>query len=47
MRVKSPSRYVRSRQDWILGQMRGLGGVSLLYQIEPPAAKSQKKKKKT
>lgn len=45
MRVKSPSSYVRSRQEWILGQMRGLGGVSLLYQIEPPVAKSPKKKK--
>lgn len=45
MRVKSPSRYVRSRQEWILGQMRGLGGASLLYQIEPPAAAKTKKKK--
>lgn len=44
MRVKSPSRYVRSRQQWILGQMRGLGGVGLLHQIEPPAAKSQRQK---
>lgn len=45
MRVKSPSRYVRSRQQWILGQMRGLGGVGLLNQIEPPAPQSQKKRK--
>lgn len=43
MRVKSPSRYVRSRQQWILGQMRGLGGVGLLHRIEPPAVKSKKK----
>src|SRR5690348_7995310 len=26
MRVDAPSNYVRSRQQWILGQMRGLGG---------------------
>jgi monofunctional biosynthetic peptidoglycan transglycosylase len=45
LRVRSPSRYVRSRQEWILGQMRGLGGVGLLKQIEPaPATKSSKKK---
>ena len=44
MRVKSPSRYVRMRQEWILGQMRGLGGVGLLQQIEAaPAAKNSKK----
>lgn len=44
MKVQSPSRYVRSRQDWILGQMRGLGGVGLLLQIEPPAEPKEKKK---
>jgi monofunctional biosynthetic peptidoglycan transglycosylase len=43
MKVASPSRYVRSRQRWILGQMRGLGGVSLLQQIDPPAQKTKKK----
>ena len=47
MKVRSPSRYVRSRQDWILGQMRGLGGVSLLREIEPAAAQKTKQKKKS
>ena len=42
MKVRSPSRYVRSRQQWILGQMRGLGGTGLLRQLDPP---SQQKKK--
>ena len=44
MKVRSPSRYVLSRQQWILGQMRGLGGVGLLRQIEPPPSKQVKKK---
>jgi monofunctional glycosyltransferase len=43
MRVKSPSRYVRLRQEWILGQMRGLGGVGLLKQIEAPPTDRKKK----
>ena len=30
MRVNAPSNYVRSRQQWILEQMRGLGGTALL-----------------
>jgi monofunctional biosynthetic peptidoglycan transglycosylase len=34
MRVNAPSRYVRSRQQWILSQMRGLGGTSLLKKLE-------------
>jgi monofunctional biosynthetic peptidoglycan transglycosylase len=34
MRVNAPSRYVRSRQQWILGQMRSLGGTSLLKKME-------------
>jgi monofunctional glycosyltransferase len=34
MRVNAPSRYVRSRQQWILGQMRGLGGTGLLKRLE-------------
>lgn len=34
LRVAAPSRYVRSRQDWILRQMRGIGGVGLLDQID-------------
>ena len=34
MRVNAPSNYVRSRQQWILGQMRGLGGTSLLEELQ-------------
>ncbi len=34
MRVASPSRYVRSRQQWILSQMRALGGTSMLLKLE-------------
>ena len=44
LRVASPSRYVRSRQDFILGQMRGIGGVGLLDQIDPPPPKKKKKR---
>jgi monofunctional biosynthetic peptidoglycan transglycosylase len=33
-RANAPSRYVRSRQQWIMGQMRGLGGTSLLKRLE-------------
>jgi monofunctional glycosyltransferase len=44
LRVAAPSRYVRSRQDWILGQMRGIGGVGLLNQIDPPPPKQKKKR---
>jgi len=33
-KVNAPSRYVRSRQDWILSQMRGLGGRSYLFAVE-------------
>jgi monofunctional glycosyltransferase len=33
MRVNAPSNYVRSRQEWILGQMRGLGGTTLLKEL--------------
>jgi monofunctional biosynthetic peptidoglycan transglycosylase len=34
LRVDRPSRYVLSRRDWILGQMRGLGGASYLRALE-------------
>jgi monofunctional biosynthetic peptidoglycan transglycosylase len=34
MRVNAPSNYVRSRQEWILGQMRGLGGTALLQELD-------------
>ncbi len=35
--VDNPSRYVQSRRDWILGQMRGLGGSSYLNAVEREA----------
>jgi monofunctional biosynthetic peptidoglycan transglycosylase len=34
LRANAPSRYVRSRQTWIVDQMRGLGGTSLLEKLE-------------
>lgn len=34
MRVDRPSRYVVSRQQWILGQMQGLGGTAYLGQLD-------------
>lgn len=34
MRVNAPSRYVRSRQQWILQQMRSLGGKQALKKLE-------------
>jgi monofunctional biosynthetic peptidoglycan transglycosylase len=34
MRVDAPSSYVRSRQEWILAQMRALGGPAALRSIE-------------
>ena len=33
LRADRPSRYVVARRDWILGQMRGLGGREYLEQI--------------
>jgi monofunctional glycosyltransferase len=33
LRVNAPSNYVRSRQQWILEQMRGLGGTALLKEL--------------
>jgi monofunctional biosynthetic peptidoglycan transglycosylase len=44
LRVDHPSTYVLSRREWILGQMRGLGGASYLKSIEaenttPPSKK--------
>ena len=33
MRVNAPSSYVRSRQQWIVEQMRGLGGTGLLKEL--------------
>jgi monofunctional biosynthetic peptidoglycan transglycosylase len=34
LRVERPSRYVVARREWILGQMRGLGGAQYLRGIE-------------
>ena len=34
LKVNAPSVYVRSRQQWIMGQMRGLGGTSLLQRLD-------------
>jgi monofunctional biosynthetic peptidoglycan transglycosylase len=36
-RADKPSRYVASRRDWIVGQMRMLGGRSYLEPLKPPA----------
>ena len=35
-KVNAPSNYVVQRRDWILGQMRGLGGASYLNELENP-----------
>jgi monofunctional biosynthetic peptidoglycan transglycosylase len=37
LHADKPSAYVLSRQDWILGQMRGLGGSSYLQALEREA----------
>src|SRR5687767_6384251 len=34
LRADRPSRYVRSRRDWILGQMSGLGGPAYLKTLD-------------
>lgn len=34
MRVNAPSSYVRSRQNWIVGQMRRLGGEQMLLKLD-------------
>lgn len=44
MRVNAPSRYVRSRQQWILSQMRGLGGASLLRRFEAEQGREKPRK---
>jgi monofunctional glycosyltransferase len=45
-RVNAPSNYVVKRRDWILAQMRGLGGASYLNELEnptePPKARGRK-----
>jgi len=35
-KVNAPSVYVTSRRDWILAQMRGLGGARYLNELENP-----------
>jgi monofunctional biosynthetic peptidoglycan transglycosylase len=37
-KVNAPSGYVMQRRDWILAQMRGLGGPSYLRELENPTA---------
>lgn len=34
MRANAPSRYVKARQQWIVSQMRGIGGVSVLKRMQ-------------
>jgi monofunctional biosynthetic peptidoglycan transglycosylase len=47
-RVNAPSNYVMKRRDWILQQMRGLGGPAYLQELEnptePPAAPPNRRK---
>jgi monofunctional biosynthetic peptidoglycan transglycosylase len=48
-KVNAPSHYVFKRRDWILAQMRGLGGPSYLRELEnptePPRASTRKGRK--
>jgi monofunctional biosynthetic peptidoglycan transglycosylase len=37
-KANAPSHYVVTRRDWILGQMRGLGGARYLDELENPTA---------
>ena len=37
-KVQAPSNYVTKRRDWILAQMRGLGGPRYLNELENPTA---------
>ena len=47
LRAQAPSAYVTQRRDWILAQMRGLGGPSYLDELanptEPPKAGARAK----
>ena len=38
LRADRPSAYLISRRDWIVGQMRGLGGREYLEEVSPRAA---------
>jgi len=40
-KVQAPSNYVVQRRDWILAQMRGLGGPRYLDELENPTAPPQ------
>ena len=42
-KANAPSKYVVKRRDWILAQMRGLGGPSYLNELENPTAPPKKK----
>lgn len=42
-KANAPSKYVVKRRDWILTQMRGLGGASYLNELENPTAPPKKK----
>ena len=43
-KVRAPSHYVIKRRDWILTQMRGLGGPSYLKELENPTAPPRARK---
>ncbi len=42
LRVDAPSRYVLTRQDWIMRQMAGLGGTSYLEALDNAQAAEEK-----
>ena len=42
LRADRPSSYVIARRDWIVGQMRGLGGREYLEEVSPRAAAQKK-----
>jgi monofunctional biosynthetic peptidoglycan transglycosylase len=42
-KVQAPSAYVFKRRDWILAQMRGLGGPAYLKELENPTAPPARK----
>jgi monofunctional biosynthetic peptidoglycan transglycosylase len=42
-KANAPSQYVVKRRDWILAQMRGLGGARYLNELENPTAPPKKK----
>jgi monofunctional glycosyltransferase len=42
-KANAPSKYVVKRRDWILAQMRGLGGARYLNELENPTAPPKKK----